>query len=475
MRGRNMKLKLSDIVRATKGESRYANQDEAITGVSTDSRSIVAGTVFFALKGPRFDGHAFVRDVLRKGAIAAVVQDVATVGFAAPLIVVKDTLQALGDMASYARKLYGTRIVAISGSAGKTTTKEMTAAILRKSRQVLKTEGNKNNLIGLPLTLMGLDDSYAAAVVELGISESWEMQRLVEICAPDVAVITNIGRAHLATLGDIEGVARAKGPLFTALSPEAVRVVNADDPRVVKLAAAAANIVTYSLNQDADVRVIRYSVDEGFESIEAVYDVRGAEVKIRFNSPSMAYVMNGAAALAAVLPFGATTSEMTAGLNGFQPLNGRMGEWRSQGVTILDDTYNANPESVASALRTLALARGRRVAVLGAMLELGDAAGQEHAAIGRMAASLGIEMLIAVGALAGAAAEAALEAGMKPSRVFSFKDNGAAQAGLKNLIAAGDTVLVKGSRGAALEDVVEALKEIVTGSAGYSQPSITIR
>ncbi len=471
-----MKLKLSDIVRGTKGESRRAYRDEALTGVSTDSRSIVAGTVFFALKGPRFDGHAFVRDVLRKGAIAAVVQDGAAVDLAAPydtapLIVVKDTLQALGDMASYVRRLYGTRIVAISGTAGKTTTKEMLAAILKRSRQVLKTEGNKNNLIGLPLTLMGLDESYEAAVVELGISEPYEMQRLVEICAPDVAVITNIGRAHLATLGDIEGVARAKGPLFTALPPEAVRVVNLDDPMVVKLAQGAANIVTYSLNQDADVRVRRYSVDERFESIEAVYDVRGAEVKIRFNSPSMAYVMNGAAALAASLPFGASTSEMMAGLNGFQPINGRMGEWRSQGVTILDDTYNANPESVVSALRTLALARGRRVAVLGAMLELGEAAVEEHASIGRMAASLGIERLITVGALASVAGRSALEAGMKDASVLSFNDNAALIAGLKKVIESGDTVLVKGSRGVSLEEVVEGIKRFVAGDAASSAPA----
>ncbi|MBI5235334.1 MAG: UDP-N-acetylmuramoyl-tripeptide--D-alanyl-D-alanine ligase [Deltaproteobacteria bacterium] len=465
-----MKLKLNDIVMATKGASSCANRDELITGVSTDSRSIVAGTVFFALKGPRFDGHAFVRDVLRKGAVAAVVKEHAAVDLAAsleaaPLIVVKDTLASLGNLASYVRRLHGTPVAAISGTAGKTTTKEMLAAILKRSRRVLKTEGNKNNLIGLPLTLMELDESFDAAVVELGISEFYEMQRLVEICVPDVAVITNIGRAHLATLGDIEGVARAKAPLFTALPPTAVRVVNLDDPRVVKSAQGGKNIVTYSLNQDADVRARKYTVDKGFESIEVIYDVRGAEVKIRFPSPSMAYVVNGAAALAAALPFGAKTDEMIAGLNGFQPIYGRMSEWRSQGVTLLDDTYNANPESVASALRTLALAKGRRVAVIGAMLELGEAAVEEHAAVGRMAASLGIDMLVTVGALASAAGRSALEAGMNKESVLSFKDNAAAGEGLKEAIESGDTVLVKGSRGALLEEVAEGIKRFVAGDA----------
>ena len=216
-----MKVSFKDIAASTGGTLKSGNPDGLATGVSTDSRKINTGDVFFALKGPNFDGHAFVKDVLGKGAAIVVVDNeecLKGLASTASAIVVGDTLKALGALAAHVRRLHRIPFIAITGSAGKTTTKEMTASILSISRNVLKTEGNKNNLIGLPLTIFRLEEAHEAAVVELGISEDWEMERLVAICAPDVSLITNIGRGHLQTLGSLEGVARAKGPIFSLLA-----------------------------------------------------------------------------------------------------------------------------------------------------------------------------------------------------------------------------------------------------------------
>lgn len=431
-------------------------------GVSTDSRRIAGGEVFFALKGPNFDGHAFVGMVASKGATGAVVwKD--SVPFDLPagfsVIVVDDTTAALGAFASWYRRRFSIPIIAISGSAGKTTTKEMTASILSISRKVLKTEGNRNNLIGLPLTLLGLDKTHCAAVVELGISETWEMARLVGICDPTVALLTNIGRGHLKTLGTLEGVASAKGPLFKELGPGAIRAVNLDDELVVRLAGRLKTDITYSLGKEADVRVVRWSVD-GVEGVSAVYDVRGADVHVRFSVPGASNVINGAAAIAAVLSLGVSVSDMAEGLGAYTPVKGRMSVERCGPYTVIDDTYNANPDSMASSLATIAKATGRKVAILGEMLELGDGSVTEHRRIGRLVAELGIDILVAVGRVSGDIADGALSGGLSPASIFTFKDKKEALPAIREILREGDSVLVKGSRGVALEEVVEGIKRL---------------
>jgi UDP-N-acetylmuramoyl-tripeptide--D-alanyl-D-alanine ligase len=228
-----MKVTFKDIAASTGGALKSGNPNGVATGVSTDSRKIIAGDAFFALKGPNFDGHAFVKDVVARGASIVVVDNEECLKGIAPTacaVVVHDTLKALGALASHVRKLHRIPFIAITGSAGKTTTKEMTASILSVSRNVLKTEGNKNNLIGLPLTIFRLEEAHEAAVVELGISEDWEMERLVAICRPDISLITNIGRGHLLTLGSLEGVAKAKGPIFSLLPAHGVKAVNLMTP-----------------------------------------------------------------------------------------------------------------------------------------------------------------------------------------------------------------------------------------------------
>ncbi len=465
-----MDIKVSEIIAATGGALLRGNPGATVTGVSTDSRAAASGAVFFAIKGPRFDGHDFIKEVSLKGAAAAVVErDVSLDGVAQGLCVIKvsDTVAALGSLALYWRSRHPAPMVAITGSAGKTTTKEMAAAMLGVSRRILKTEGNKNNLIGLPLTLLGLDGTYTAAVVELGISERGEMRRLVEMSAPDVAVITNIGRSHLKTLGSVEGVAREKGELFRLMKPGGVRVVNMDDPWAARLAGDAKNIVTFSVGRAADVRVLDYGPEgdsNGVGGMRAVYDVRGKKINVKYPSPAVSNIINGAAAIAACVPFDVTVEEIAAGLGAFTPVRGRMEVVRVNGLTVLDDTYNANPDSMESALHTLKGAHGRKVAVLGDMLELGEAAAKEHREIGRLAAESGVDVIVAVGMNALHVGQGAVfmqeaqGAGKNSTRVFCCKDKAGALGALKDVLREGDTVLVKGSRGIALEDVVERIK-----------------
>lgn len=461
-----MRMTIADIAAATGGELRGRAEGLA-SGVSTDSRRVAAGEVFFALRGPNFDGHAFVNDVASKGASAVVVdntQCLAGLGQSTPAIVVQDTLKALGLLAARVRAMHRIPFVAITGSAGKTTTKEMAAAILSLSRTVLKTEGNKNNLIGLPLTIFNLTAAHEAAVVELGISEDWEMDRLVSICRPDVSLITNIGRGHLETLGSLEGVARAKGPIYSLLPPHGVKVVNLDDPWVVKAAGSGGERVTYSVKGPADVFVEGSETEDGLVGTRAAYNVRGRKITVRFSSPGSMNVVNGAAAIAAVLPLGVPLEHLAEGLGSWTPVKGRMGVIRTGGVTVLDDTYNANPESMGSALRTLKEARGRKVAVLGDMLELGDATEAEHKGVGELAASVGVDVLVAIGRSSETTAEGARRAGLKSVFCFGSKKN--AMELLKRILREGDTVLVKGSRGVALEEVVEGLKSGRDSSTG---------
>ncbi|MFQ5735350.1 MAG: UDP-N-acetylmuramoyl-tripeptide--D-alanyl-D-alanine ligase [Thermodesulfobacteriota bacterium] len=459
-----MELKVSEIAEALKRAGRggrlIRGGDAVAGGVVTDSRKECRGAVFFALRGPNFDGHRFIADAFARGAVAAVVDEkgAAAQPACAAIIEVDDTLSALGSLAAFVRRGFAGPVVAVSGSAGKTTTKDMTASILGRSRKVLKTEGNRNNLIGLPLTLFGLDGSHGAAVVELGISEPGEMERLAAIARPDVALITNIGRGHLEGLGSLEGVARAKAPLFGCLEEKGVMVVNLDDPWVVSIAGTMRNAVTYSLKGAADVRV-RRCTEAGLAGTTVTYVVRGRDVTVRLSAPGLVNVMNGVAAIAASLPLGAGEKDVEEGLGSFVPAKGRMEVIRAGGaggVAVLDDTYNANPESVAAALDTLRKAGGRKVAVLGDMLELGPSSRDEHREAGRLAGTLGIEVVVAVGSYAADLLEGAASAGAR--EVYGFNSREEAAAALGGLIKRGDTVLVKGSRAVGLEYITDWLK-----------------
>jgi len=456
-------MKIADLVEATGASLKHGAGSIEFTGVSTDTRTIKKGEVFFALKGPNFDGHAFIKDAYQKGAIGAVVELIPSLdpSRAYNVMVVRDTLRALGHFAAHIRAQHKIPLVAVAGSTGKTTTKEMIAAMLERSftpSPVLKSEGNMNNLVGVPKTLFKLTHAHKAVVLELGISEPREMERLGYICKPDVAVITNIGRGHLLSFGSVEGVAKEKAQIFDFLSENGVKVVNLDDPWTVKIASVMrpeAAKATFSLKDKADVMVLELKA--GFDGIDVVFGVRGQSVPVRLGTPAVCNVANAAAAIAAVLSLDVKTGDMQSALNAFVPVHGRMEVLKAGGLTVLDDTYNANPESMAAALQTLKAASGRKIAVIGDMLELGGASMEAHREIGGLAAACGVDVLIAVGEMSKTVAQSAVAAGMKAASAHACANKADAIGALKGIVKQGDVVLVKGSRAVGLEAVVESL------------------
>ena len=460
-----MRLSIGEISRAVNGEQSGGDSESVAEDVSIDTRTIKSGELFFALKGPRFDGHNFVDEAFKKGSLAAVVQRPG--GFASPppppgrvLITVEDTLKALGDLAAYVRKKTLVPLIAITGTAGKTTTKEMAASILSK-RQVLKTPGNKNNLVGMPLTLIGLNPGHKAAVIELGISEEDEMARMAEISSPDVALITNIGRGHLEGLETVEKVAKEKGKLFYAVAGSGVMVVNLDDPLTKKMAeeimeeCPVTEQVTYGTDPEADVHVKGYS-GCGLEGFDVDYEVKGMPVTVRLKVPGEVNVVNAAAAIASTLPLGVSIEEITEGLEDFTATPGRMDVFTEDGITMIDDSYNSNPESLLAALSLLSEADGRKIAVLGDMLELGEDSSEAHIEAGKEAAEMGVDLLVAIGGFADEVAEGACncQSSQGPTETYKCEDMGEAVEILDGLLREGDTVLVKGSRGTSMEGLV---------------------
>ena len=468
-----MVFTLEDIVAGTGGtliEGAGENNKREISGVSINSRTIGPGEIFFALKGPKFDGHDYIAEALTGGASVVVVErpeaveasGVQSVGVG--VVKVDNTLTALGNLAASLRDRFPIPLLAVGGSTGKTTTKDMASLILGvDGKEVLKTKGNKNNLVGLPLTLLDLDSSFDFAVTELGISVAGEMERLAEISKPDVALLTNIGCSHTETLGDLEGVAMEKGDLFAGLSDDGIKVVNLDDPWTTKLAdmddekrGCKCDRVTYSVEGEADVCVSEVT-DFGLDGTKVVYDVLGEDIEVRFNSPSLANIQNGAAAIAATLPLAAKPEAMRRGLNSFMPESHRMVVINADGLTILDDTYNSNPESVAQAINTLNRVEGRKIVVLGDMFELGEFSEQAHYDVGRKLAESGVYLAFSIGKWAEEVRTGAVSNGFEDERFFAFEDKTSAIEALKRVLYLGDTILVKGSRGTRMEEIVFSL------------------
>ncbi|MBI3753341.1 MAG: UDP-N-acetylmuramoyl-tripeptide--D-alanyl-D-alanine ligase [Deltaproteobacteria bacterium] len=461
-----IKLRIKDIANAVDGRLIQGSGDSWINGVSTDSRTIKNGELFFALKGPRLDGHKFVDDVLKKGAAGAVVSAECGMRNAEfPLIAVDDTLSALGNLARYWRERHPVPLIAVSGTCGKTTTKEMIASILKTSRPVVKTEGNLNNLIGLPLTLFGLNNIHKAAVVELGISEKGEMKRLAHICRPYVAVLTNIGEAHTAMLGSREGVASAKGELFEGMGMNGTAVINSDDPWLAKMGSAIrTKKITFSLTSKADV-MLKGEGQGGrplgaVKGQEIIFIVMGEEIPVRLQYVGTHNLSNAAAAIAAAIPLGATREEIQEGLASAVPLRGRMEVVAMKnGITIIDDTYNANPLSMEASLKSLASMNGRKIAVLGDMLELGDISHAAHKYIGGLAQEMGIDMFFVIGNFSKDFISGATEAGMTADKIYEAKGKVGLVETLHGIMREGDNILIKGSRAMKMEEVVEKLQD----------------
>lgn len=462
-----------DVVRATGGHlvTGEAGQSGAtFTGVSIDSRDIGEGELFFAVTGDRFDGHDFVSTLPEKRAGGAVVsrewKGLSTLSETDSsrnfsIIAVDETRKALGDTAKEWRAQHPIPLAAVSGSCGKSTTKEMIAAILGVKREVLKTEGNRNNLLGLPLTLLGLRERHEVGVVELGISESGEMTRLVEIAQPDVALLTNIGISHIASLGGFQGVAAAKGELFKALKEDGTEVINLDDLWIVEMTTGSKRQqITYSIEEKTDVSLKGFEVKgAASERMAATFSIFDDEIEVEVRGIGSYTLSNAAAAIATAHVMGCDREEIAEGLSRYIPMKNRMEPIVVGAITILNDTYNANPDSMEAALRALSDYPGRKIAVMGDMLELGDIAGNIHRRMGALAVRMGVEKLIVYGEFQGEAHEGAVEEGMDGASLFTVESKEEAVWAVMEIVADGDVVLVKGSRGMRMEEVVEKLKE----------------
>jgi UDP-N-acetylmuramoyl-tripeptide--D-alanyl-D-alanine ligase len=454
---------LDEIVSATGAtlDPRAAGQTR-IRSVATDSRAVVKDALFVALRGERFDGHRFLVEAGRAGATALMIErDARWEGAGVAAVRVSDTTVALGDLAAHHRTRWGGRVVAITGSAGKTSTKELVAAALDAGDgRTLKTRGNLNNLVGVPMTLFCLEEGHDLAVIEMGTSAPGEIARLGAIGRPDVAVVTLISAAHTEGLGDLAAVAREKRSLLDALGPAGVAVLNADDPELADVQLGGRTIVRFGVSAGADVRLVSHRVDRELAT-HASYEVKGVgtvEIRLRLLGESAA--QNAAAALAVAVAFGHDPLLSATRLAEVPPTEGRMCAVSGGAFCVIDDSYNANPRSTEMALETaraLADARGvGLVAVLADMRELGAQSRALHEALGAFAAERA-RGLVFVGTEMKAAAAAARRAKHDRLEIAEVADAADAVAPLRALAHPGDVVLVKGSRSMRTERVVEAL------------------
>ncbi len=456
---------IQDLVLQSHGVLLQGDLQQRVQGVSTDSRSVQPGELFVALQGERFDGHLFVADALQRGASAVFVhRPVSLAPSASPslpaVIQVADTERALQDLALAHRRRFAGTVVAITGSNGKTTVKEMTAAVLQTTLSTYKAPGNLNNHIGVPLTLLRLPLTQEAAVFELGMNHFGEIRRLCALTLPHVGVITNVGLAHVGYLGSVEGVAQAKGELFEALDTTGIALVNADDPYILPLRQhVAGRVITFGQSPGADVRG-RVETDDGLAGIQCTLFLDNHHWQVRLALPGTHQVMNALAAAAVGVALHIPAPRIVEALQSVQGTYGRLQIRQApQDITVIDDTYNANPQSMRVALQCLAVApqTGQHIAVLGDMLELGEAGPVLHAEVGALAAYNKVDHLVVLGGLAQHTAQGARDAGLASAQVHLAATAEEALAVLTTLLRPHDIVLVKGSRGMAMEHLVHAL------------------
>ncbi|MDP1919542.1 MAG: UDP-N-acetylmuramoyl-tripeptide--D-alanyl-D-alanine ligase [Myxococcales bacterium] len=445
---------------ATGAKKTRSGSRASFGAVCTDSREITQGCLFVALKGERFDAHEFLAQAVDAGAAGVVVEAGRAKGLdgkTVSIFEVADTLHALGRLGRAHRERFSFPIGAVTGSNGKTTTKELIAAILQTRGPALKTHGNLNNEIGVPLTLFGLEPRHVAAIVEMGMNHPGEIARMADIARPDAGLITVVQPAHLEGCGSIEGVADAKGELFAALSPKATAVVNLDDVHVAAQASRAKGPkLTFGRDPKADVRLLSVSA-QGRDGLSLSVRAMGQDVSVALRLVGDHNAMNATGAMAMGLALGYSAEECVRGLESAQAHARRLQIIEAPNdVTVVDDCYNANPASMAAALDTLATlaARGRPVAVLGDMLELGAQEAKAHVDMG-IAASDTAQLV----AFFGPRMKSAWEQAKKKlgDRARHFDDPAVLHAWLQTELKPGDVVLVKGSRGMRLERVVEAL------------------
>ena len=443
-------LSVTEIAAACGGRVLGSVPAEPVTNVVIDSRQAAPGCLFVAIRGERSDGHDYIRAALEAGAVCALAEHVPE-GHTEKLILVEDSVAALQRLAGWYRDRFSLPLVGVTGSVGKTTAKEMLSCVLGRRYRVHKTAGNYNNDLGVPLTLFGLEPEHTAAVVELGVSHPGDMDRIAAIARPTVAVYTNIGDAHLEYLGSREGVLREKSRMNAYLPADGLVVLNGDDPLLAELDCRQPKL-SYGLGDWCDVRAEGVHSRDGAICCDILAEGARFPVTIPAFGEHLVYAALAAAAVGMAL--GLTPREIAEGIGDYVPVGSRGRVLKTGLLTLIDDCYNANPTSVASALRSLASMPGRRVAILGDMRELGERSAELHRETGALARDLGIELILTQGAEAAHIAEAAGD------RARHFAEKSELEAALPALLRAGDTVLVKASRGGKFETVVAAAEAL---------------
>ena len=461
-----MTFVLEEVLKATGGRLLQGEEKTLFRGISTDSRTIAEGELFIALKGDRFDGHHYALEALKKKAGGVVIQedkirDIRWNGYRpSAVIAVKDTLCALGDIARGRRRTYGTPVVALTGSNGKTTTKEMISACLETTFPVLKTKGNLNNLIGVPLTLLNLTEKERVVVLEMGMNVPGEIRRLAEIAEPDVGLITNIEKVHLEGMGSLERIKEEKGELFRMMRKDGTILVNQDDPRVIDLATEyPGQKITFGMDHPADVMAKEIRL-KGAEGTSFTLVMEGVSLEITLPLLGRHFVPNALSAIASASLFGIELEKVKEALEHLPPSPMRMEVLHpKEGITLINDAYNANPRSMELALEILSEMRGegRAIAVLGDMLELGDFSVEAHQQIGQRVEELSIDFLLALGEEAPVLIESAIRHGLDSEKARIAESHTEAISTLKKMVRNGDWILIKGSRKMGMEKIAEGL------------------
>lgn len=451
-------MTLSNIAKAVNGtliNGETVKNIEA-AGMVLDSRKVEKDYVFIATKGERVDGHSFIDDVFDKGALAVICQTPPQNPKGA-YILVKDSFQALKDAASFYREQLNIKVVGITGSVGKTSTKEFIASVLATHFTVLKTEGNFNNEIGLPLTVLKIRDDVEVAVLEMGISDFGEMHRLSSIAKPDVCVITNIGQCHLENLGTRDGILKAKTEIFDFMNEDGYICINGDDDKLSTInEVKRKKPLTFGKAEFNNIYASDYH-NNGLSGSDIVIHHADQSFKVNIPLPGEHMIYNALAATAVGTVFGLTDKEIVCGIEAVKPVGGRSHIIQEDKVTIIDDCYNANPVSMKAAIDLLSMANTRKVAILGDMFELGNNENDMHEEVGVYAAYKNTDMIICVGNLCKYMYEGAKSIKESNSECYYFETKDKLKEHLKELLREGDTVLVKASHGMHFEELVEEL------------------
>lgn len=456
--------KAKDCLQIVSGQLLAGGNAKMFHGVSIDSRTLQKGELFVCIKGENFDGHDFIGEAIKKGAAGIILSDpkhfsgkIISEKEGPFVIQSKNTLRALQDLAGYQRLRFPFCIVAITGTNGKSTTKEMIAAIIETRFKTLKTQGNFNNHIGLPLTLLARTHEHEVGVLEMGMSAAGEIKRLAAIAKPNIGVITNISAAHLNKLKTVKEVQAAKGELFDSLDEEGTAIVNADDPLVLELAnSLRIKKITYGIDQSADVRAgdIQNQGNKGFTFTAKIFN---QTVPIKLSQIGYCNIYNALAALATGHSLGISGTRMKKGLENYQQIPQRNEQIFFEGITLINDAYNANPQSMKEALKTLSEinSKGKRFLIVGDMLELGPLSETAHRDLGKEVSLSNIDHLVTVGPLASLAAESAEANTGKRLQIGKFNTHAEAVNYLMEKVKKGDCLLVKGSRGAKMENIIQ--------------------